>query len=258
MSVLPSPIFQRLEADLWEATAHARGPFTGVHGGSVAALLSTAMEEAAPGYQPLAFRSEFLRPTPLGQPLRLRVATLQTGRRIAVLDATLEAEGRVTARASLTLAMAVELPNLTRDHDPAPHAVPARPEELPTRPAPAAHGAPWIMDVMDRRIAPDGAFWFRWGVPLLAGEEASAHALALGPADFAHGLARPGFPGASPVAGFPNCDMAVHVDRQPRGEWLGVLPYTRWRRNGLGIGGGTLLDCDGAFGQVAMGVVLLP
>jgi hypothetical protein len=50
----------------------------------------------------------------------------------------------------------------------------------------------------------------------------------------------------------------VHFARAPRGPWIGVRPAARWRRSGLGLGYGDLLDLDGSFGRVAMGVVLIP
>ena len=255
----PMPIFERLDAGTWRATAHARGPFAGVHGGSVAGLMAAAMEAAAPpGFRSLAFRADFLRPTPVGAPLRLRVAPVQSGRRLAVLDATVEAEGRTTARGTLTLASEVPVPALTEDFASRAGGPIGDPRHLPERAAPAPHGEAWIMDVMDRRLAPDGTAWFRWRVPLLADEAGSPCVAALGPADFAHGIARPGFPGPSPVPAFPNADLTVHFDRAPRGDWIGVRPTSRWRRTGMGIGFGDLVDPDGPFGRVAMGVVLIP
>lgn len=253
----PTPIFERLDDHTWRATAHARGPFNGVHGGSVAGLMAAAMEAALPPeFRPLAFRADFLKPTPVGVPVRLRIAPVQCGRRLAVLDAEVTAEGRTTARGSLTLASEVPVPALVEHAATAPPV--DDPERLPDRTAPAAHGEAWIMEVMSRRLAPDGTAWFRWRVPLLEGIAHSPYVAALGPADFAHGIARPGFPGPSPVPGYPNCDLAVHFDRAPRGEWIGVRPATRWRRTGVGIGFGDLVDLHGPFGRVAMGVILVP
>ncbi|WP_431303329.1 acyl-CoA thioesterase domain-containing protein [Sediminicoccus sp. BL-A-41-H5] len=254
------PIFEALEPGIWRATPLARGPFAGVHGGSVAGLMAAAIEAsagAASGARALSFRADFLRPTPIGVPLLVTVTPVQAGRRLSLLDATVTAEGRLTARCSMTLATEMEVTALAEDFctetpPPAPD-----PESLPLRPGTAAHGGPWIMDVLQGRRAPDGAVWFRWSVPLLPGG-VSPFVAALGPADFAHGLARPGQPGPSPVPAFPNADLSVQFDRAPRGDWIGVRPFTRWRRQGLGIGYGDLLDLDGAFGRVGMGVVLVP
>lgn len=254
------PIFEALEPGTWRATPAARGPFVGVHGGSVAGLMAAAIEasvDAASGARALSFRADFLRPTPVGVPLVVNVTPVQAGRRLSLLDATLAAEGRLTARCSMTLATEMEVTALAEDFctetpRPAPD-----PESLQPRAVKAAHGGPWIMDVLQGRIAPDGVVWFRWTVPLLPGG-VSPFVAALGPADFAHGLARPGLPGPSPVPGYPNSDLSVQFDRAPRGDWIGVRAFTRWRRQGLGIGYGDLLDLDGAFGRVGMGVVLVP
>lgn len=255
----PTPIFERLDDHSWRATPHARGPFVGVHGGSIAGLMAAAMEAAvAPEFQPLAFRADFLKPTPVGVPLRLRITPVQSGRRLAVLDAEVMAEGRTTARASLTLATEVPVPALAENAAAGTASPTGDPEALPDQHSPAAHGAAWIMEVMNRRLAPDGTAWFRWRAPLLEGAANSTYVAALGPADFAHGIGRPGFPGPSPVPGYPNSDLAVHFDRAPRGDWIGVRPATRWRRTGVGIGFGDLVDLDGPFGRVVMGVILVP
>ena len=257
------PIFEALGDGTWRAAPHAAGPFAGVQGGAVAGLMAQAIEAAAPpGFHPLSFRADFLRPTPLGETLRVAVAPVQAGRRIALFDATIAAGGRITARCTLTLASEVPVPALPEDHlteaaPPAPDLSGSGLAALPRRGAPAPHGGPWLMDALDIRLAPDGSAWFRWLAPLLPGGHSPLLA-ALAPADFAHGLARPGAPGPSPVPGFPNSDLSVQLDRLPRGDWIGVRPRIRWRRTGLGIGYGDLCDLDGAFGRVAMGVVLVP
>ncbi len=251
-------IFEALQPGTWRATPLARGPFAGVHGGSVAGLMAAAIEtQALPGARALSLRADFLRPTPVGVPLVVRVTPVQVGRRLSVFDATIAAEGRLTARCTLTMGVEIEVAALAEDFcsETAPPA--ADPQTLPRRSGHAAHGGPWIMDVLEGRRAPDSTVWFRWGVPLLP-NGVSPFVAALGPADFAHGLARPGQPGPSPVPAFPNSDLSVQFDRAPRGEWIGVSAFTRWRRQGLGIGYGDLLDLDGAFGRVGMGVVLVP
>lgn len=253
------PVVEPLGEGAWRAGPRARGPFAGVQGGVVAGLMLAEVERAAPpGFRPLALRADLLRPVPLGASIEVRVTPVQAGRRLAVFDALLEVEGQVKARCAVTLASAVAVPALAAaEHvsDPLPPA--PDPEVLSPRTVRAPHGEAWLMDVVDPRLGPDGSVWFRWRAPMLPGA-VSAFVAALGPADFAHGLARPGLPGPSPVPGFPNADLTVHFDRAPRGPWIGVRPATRWRRDGLGIGHGDLVDREGSFGRVAMGVVLIP
>ena len=251
------PLLERLEPGHWRAGGLARGPFAGAQGGVVAALMAAEIEAVAPaGFRPLALRADLLKPVPLDTPLRVQVMPVQAGRRVAVFDAVLETDGQLKARCTMTLASEVEMPGLAADYasDPLPPA--ADPESLPPRSVRPPQGGAWLMDVLQPRLAPDGSVWFRWQAPLLLG--ASAFTAALAPADFAHGLARPGLPGPAPAAGFPNPDLTVHFARAPRGPWIGVRPAARWRRSGLGLGYGGLLDLDGSFGRVAMGVVLIP
>ncbi|MBK1659873.1 acyl-CoA thioesterase domain-containing protein [Paracraurococcus ruber] len=252
------PLLERLDEGLWRASDHARGPFAGVQGGIVAALMATEIEAVAPAaFRPLAVRADLLKPVPPDVPLRIRVAPVQAGRRIAVFDATLEAAGQLKARCALTLASEVAVPGLATDHESHPAAAPAiDPMDLPPRSVRAPEGGAWLMDVLQPRLAPDGSVWFRWQAPMLPG--VSAFTAALPPADFAHGLARAGLPGPAPVAGFPNPDLTVHFARPPQGPWIGVRPAARWQRSGLGLRHGDLLDRGGAFGRVAMGVVLIP
>lgn len=247
----------RLGPGLWRGGPFARGPFAGMQGGLVAAAMAAEIEAIAPaGFHPMVTRADLLRPVPLGTPLQVRVTPVQTGRRLAVFDAVLEADGQLKARCSMTLARDVPVPVLQADYvsDPPPPAI--DPTTLPPRGVRPAQGGAWLMDVLDARIAPDRSVWFRWLAPWPGG--ASAFTAALAPADFAHGLARPGLPGPPPIQGFPNPDLTVHFVRAPRGEWVGVRPATRWQTNGVGMGHGDLVDMDGSFGRVAMGVVLIP
>jgi acyl-coenzyme A thioesterase PaaI-like protein len=226
-----APVFEALEPGTWRATPLARGPFAGVHGGSVAGLMAAAIEAsagAASGARALSLRADFLRPTPVGVPLVLSVTPVQVGRRLLLLDATVVAEGRLTARCSMTLATEMEVTALAEDFCTETPPPPPDPESLPLRPGTAAHGGPWIMDVLQGRRAPDGAVWFRWSVPLIPGG-VSPFVAALGPADFAHGLARPGQPGPSPVpAAHEACSSTSEAWLGWRCRWTLSGPILRW------------------------------
>lgn len=250
-------VIEALGGGRWQPGPFARGPFNGVHGGVVTSMMAAEMERAAPdGLRPLSVRTDFLRPTPLGCPLQVSVQPVRVGRRVALFDATLSAEGEITARCSMTFVGETPISTLEADYasDAPPPAI--DPEALPPRVSSASHGLPWLLDVLDPRAAPDGAVWFRWKMPLFP--RASAFLAALSPADTIHGMARPGLPGPPPVAGYPNVDLSVHFTRAPEGEWIGVRPVTRWLASGAGLGFGDLVDRAGAFGHGAMGVVLLP
>ncbi|MFI4935890.1 MAG: hypothetical protein ACHP7N_14815 [Caulobacterales bacterium] len=77
----------------------------------------------------------------------------------------------------------------------------------------------------------------------------------LGPADWAHGLARP----LTGVAADPNPNLTVHLLSPPRGAWIGIDAATQWApERGAGVGRAALLDQWGEIGCVSMSVALSP
>ena len=253
-----APLIRR-EGGAWFACPQASGPFTGLQGGAVAAIMAAEIERAAPAdFQPLSLRVEFLRRAPTGRALQVEAHALQCGQRVAVFDARLSCDGLLHARAQMTLAARAPNPRLTEPFESHPRGQPfADPETGLRREAQSPHGGPWLMDSLDGRISGDGLFWFRWKRPLLPPEFQSPFTSLLPPADWAHGIARPGFPGPPPARGWPNLDLTVHTVRMPTGAWIGLRPEGHWTTEGLAIGGGELVDQAGAFGRVAMGVAVL-
>ncbi|MCW5747679.1 MAG: thioesterase family protein [Alphaproteobacteria bacterium] len=231
----------------------AAGPFAGLQGGAVAGLLTGEIEAqaAARGWGiGLSSSAWFLRPTPMAA-LRTELRVVRAGGRISVIDNTLWADGDPDPCATVRVTLARERPI-----DVALPACDARAAADPARLAPrktaAPHGRPWFMDAMDVRPG-DGVVWFRMTTPVVEG--AGPLAIALGPADWAHGLARP----VSNVVADPNPNLTVHLARPPRGDWLGVRAATQWQPvRGLGVGSGALLDVDGEVGCVSMAVALTP
>ncbi|MFN9161098.1 MAG: acyl-CoA thioesterase domain-containing protein [Alphaproteobacteria bacterium] len=252
-----APLLRRA-GDTWIACAEASGPFTGLQGGAIAAILAAEIERVAPNdARPVSLRVEFLRRVPLESELHVEVAALQRGRRVAVFEASVLSGGRRCARAQMTLAAPAPNYRLTEPFESHPRTAPfADPETGIGRKPRAPHGGPWLMDSLDGRISGDGVFWFRWNRPLLPPEFQSPFTSLLPPADWAHGIARPGFPGPPPASAWPNLDLTVHTVRMPTGAWIGLRPEGHWTTDGLAIGGGELVDQAGAFGRVAMGVAV--
>ncbi|HVM99314.1 MAG TPA: acyl-CoA thioesterase domain-containing protein [Caulobacteraceae bacterium] len=250
------PIFERDEdADSWRPTPLARGPFAGLQGGAVAALLTAEAERCAAlaGYSAgVGVSAWFLRPAP-DQPLRTRTSMLHARGRMAVVDAMLSAPdddaplavARVTFLAERDLsALAPASPNGAPSLDPA---------TLPERRRAAPHGGRWMMDAMEARLGPDGAGWFKLRTPPVAG--AGPLASVLPAADWAHGLARP----AERVFADPNPTLNVQLLRPPASGWVGVRAATHWRPEvGAGFGAASLVDEFGVIGAVSMAVALTP
>ncbi len=97
------PAFYVAEGDAFAATEATQGPWSPdlQHGGPVAALLTRALEEAAPEGGHLArVAVDLLRPVPVAA-VRTSVRVLRPGRSVALLEAELHAaEGPVRARAT--------------------------------------------------------------------------------------------------------------------------------------------------------------
>lgn len=247
----PRYVFERPSPETFQPSKYAAGPYAGLQGGAIAAIAATTMEsKAPPGFAPLSFHIEFLRPAPL-ELLRVHTETLHTGRRVHRYTATVSAtHPRPVAVAQATMTLILAEP-ITRLDPPTP--VPDLPPATAAPYKRATRPHPWMMDIFDA-VAHDDTTWFRWRCPLAPGATAFAHLL--GPADWAHGIPITAHRDRSPVTGWPNINMSVQVARLPVGDWLGMRAYTVWDRRGAACGGARLLDAAGELGDVAMGVVL--
>jgi len=248
-------VFERdPQSGLYTPSSLAAGPFAGLQGGAVAGLLTAEVEALAceRGWGAgLSAAAWFFRPAPKTR-LRTELSVVRAGGRVSVVDNTLWAEGDAdpcaTVRVTLARERAIDVTLPARGDD-RPAADPTR---LPVRKTAAPHGGPWFMDAMEVRPG-DDVVWFRMTAEVVAG--AGPLATVLGPADWAHGIARPVWN----VVADPNPNLTVHLSRPPRGGWIGVRPVTRWEpARGLGMGSGALLDVEGEIGCVSMAVALTP
>lgn len=241
------------EPGIWHPTALARGPFAGLQGGAIAGLMTGEIEGLAAqrGWGAAVSASVwFLRPVPMAR-LRTEITVIRDGGRLSVVDSKVwgEADDQPCALARVTLAVArpIEVAGYA-----APDLRPANPLDHPVSVRAAPHGGRWFMDAMEARVAP-GTSWFRLKHDVIPG--AGPLARVLGPADWAHGIARP----VSGVVADPNSNLHVHLARPPGGDWIGVEPQTHWQPDqGNGMGAGLLHDQAGVIGRVSMSVALTP
>lgn len=247
-------IFEPLgQPNHWQPSPLAAGPFTGLQGGAVASLLTAEIEaisEIRNWGTAISVTAWFLRPTPMAR-LRTQLSVLSEGGRISVVDNSLwPVDGEqpcATVRVTLSRQRAIDVPGFVEEA-----ADTIEPGQLPLLVSRAVQGRPWFMDAMEARGTRECA-WFRLKHPIIDG--AGPLSSILGPADWAHGIARP----IHDVVADPNPNLTVQLFRRPRGEWVGVRPQTRWKPGtGVGVGSGTLLDACGVIGAVSMSVVLVP
>lgn len=242
------PAFKKHESNSWISCPEAQGPFQGLHGGALAGLMISELEQMAAQLDlglAVSASVEFLRPTRSGV-LRTDPCIVRQGRRTSFLSNHVQVGKDCTAQASVCfvhpIAMhCIEQPQITLHN-------PSSLLKLPS--LKSIHGGPWMMDNFEVRKSDKGIIWFRYTDEIVDGMTPMARVL--GAADWTHGLDRPN----KPRLADPNINLNVVLARHPSGDHIGIQPDTTWTPNGIGMGDGRLLDEYGPFGRVTMSVVL--
>jgi acyl-coenzyme A thioesterase PaaI-like protein len=269
-----------------QPTAHARGPWDprALHGGAPAALITSAFERMEPGSQLRIARLgfEFLRPIPLA-PLTLTTRIVRPGRRVQELAAELRTVppdggadpssggGQVVCRASALRVQEVSAAaaaaasasatagsgaRLQYEAMPAPEtATPVR-FSLDGSDEPGFAGTSMEMRWLDDSYAlGPGRVWMRLRHPLLAGWELTPMARLAATADFGNGVGA-----ALPFERFLfiNADLTIHLQRQPRGEWIGLDAHTLLCDGGTGLAESVIHDEHGPVGRAFQTLVVEP
>jgi len=282
------------EGDRVTATAHGRGPWDpqALHGGAPAALLAAAFEQmpAAPQLSIARLDFAFLRPIPF-LPMRLSTRLVRSGRRVQELAGELTVaadgggeagasgaearpggqatagDGEVVCRASALRVLRV------------PEGVPRARDEAggddgarAALPGPqSATGATFSLDGTDDASFATTAMemrwlseplalgpaqvWMRLRRPLIAGQPTPPLARLAAVADFGNGVSA-----TLPFERFLfiNADLTIHLQRPPRGEWIGLDARTFVDGGGTGLAESVLHDEHGALGRAFQTLVVQP
>jgi Acyl-CoA thioesterase C-terminal domain/Acyl-CoA thioesterase N-terminal domain len=268
-------------------TGHARGPWDprALHGGAPAALMTAAFERMRPGAELRIARLgfEFLRPIPLA-PLKLSTRIVRPGRRVQELAGELTAPcggdggdgdgAQIVCRASALRVQEVPAGIPASDEQPAG----ASSAQGAERDAPGAMGTPadgtavrfsldgsrepsFAASAMEMRWLDDpwtlgpARVWMRLRHPLLPGEELTPLARLAASADFGNGVSA-----ALPFERFLfiNADLSIHLQRPPRGEWIGLQARTLLHGGGTGLAESVLHDVHGPVGRAFQTLVVQP
>jgi Acyl-CoA thioesterase C-terminal domain/Acyl-CoA thioesterase N-terminal domain len=248
--------FEPAGSDTFAATAATVGPWSPAaqHGGPPSALAARVMAafEPAPGQRLASVAVDILRPVPVGK-LTARTRTVRPGRRVALVETVLEADGQEVLHAR---GWKIQLAAVPATSAPAPPPVP---------PAGGPSGMTWegygtAMEwryVSGAGLAEPGpsAVWMRPLIPLLPGEDISPMSRALLCGDSGSGV--------SSVLDvrdylFINVNMNVMLHRDPGGEWLLLDAVTAIGPDGTGVAASTLSDPAGPVGQVAQTLLVAP
>jgi hypothetical protein len=247
-------------------TEHARGPWDprALHGGAPAALMTAAFERTEPGSElPIArLGFELLRPVPFA-PLELSIRIVRAGRRVQELAGELRCGEDLICRANalrvkeVPADLPVEPPAASVDGQmPGPEDGKAVRFALddPDRASFAASGMEmrWLDD--PRALGP-ARVWMRLRHTLVPGEPFTPLARLAATADFGNGVSA-----ALPFDRFLfiNAELTIHLQRQPRGEWIGLDARTLLHGGGTGLAESVLHDVHGAVGRAFQTLVVEP
>jgi hypothetical protein len=249
------------EGERFMPTEHARGPWDerALHGGAAAALMSAVFERMEPGAElPIARLSfELLRPIPFA-PLSISTRVLRAGRRVQELAGELHCGEELICRASALRVQPV--PDDLPADAPADEAMPGPASGTPVRFAlDQTDRVSFAASAMEMRWLEDpwtlgpGRVWMRLRHPLLAGDTLTALARLAATADFGNGVSA-----ALPFEGFLfiNADLTIHLQRPPRGEWIGLDARTLLHGGGTGLAESVLHDVHGPVGRAFQTLVV--
>ena len=236
--------------------ALTRGPWSpkAQHGGPPAALLGRALERCEPRDDTRIARATFdiLRPVPVG-PLAVEARMARPGRRVAMLHATLTADGVEVMRAQAWRIRTVPLDLTATDLAATSDAAIPPPETgdassaYPSTEDVGYHTAmEWRFISGDWQSVGPSVVWLRMQVPLVAGEEQSPLQRVLVAADCGSGV--------SAAVDFHthvyiNPDLTVALHRDPVGEWIALDAATSLSSDGIGLASTAIADREGVIGR---------
>jgi len=255
----PAAIFER-DGERLVPQLLAQGPWNPkhLHGGPVCGVLARAIEacESPVPMRVARMTVEMTRAVPM-EPFLVHAEVTRAGRRIQQIDARIEAEGTILARAT-----ALRMRIADRDADaaiPAPEPVPDRSEPPPGVPhtrMPFLPGFIRAIDFLRSRVPVQGeigVIWSRLRVPLVVGEPATPFVRLATLCDFASGAGN-----ALDFARYTaiNPDLSLHVLREPRGEWIGIAARSAIEPDGVGQSHATLFDDEGPIARALVSLLI--
>ncbi len=241
------------EGERFVPTPLTRGPWSAEsqHAGPPAALIARGIERlpGGTGLRVARFVVDILRPIPVA-PLLASARVVREGRRVRFVEAALATGGVEIARGA-AWQIRVE-PDATATVG-LGDSVPFRgPDGLAEQPAYDPGWEPNYFTAMDLRFAHGSVFelgpavcWFRQRIPLVQGEAASPLCRAIVAGDSGNGISAV-LPFRDHL--FANIDLALHLAREPAGEWVCLDARTRVTSDGVGYTESGLWDEAGRIG----------
>lgn len=255
-----SAFYLPLGENRYQPTGHTAGPWTAdaQHFGPPSALLVRALEglPAERTGELARVTVEILGPAPLTE-LTVAAHVERPGRSVELLVAELRAGGRVVARASAWRMASTDTSAVAT--------LPGNDWPKPDECEPAGWPDDWLrgyLMAVDWRVVSGAvttpgpaALWARQRVALVDGEEPSPLQRLFAVADSGNGASN-----LLDARGwwFINSELTVHLQRAPRGEWIGLDAVTTLGPAGVGTATSTLRDLDGPAARGAQALLVRP
>jgi hypothetical protein len=262
--------FFRADGDTLVPAAFATSPWGPVlHGRLIGGLTARAAEQARAELPEMIcsrLTIDMFRSVPLA-PVAVTTRQVRAGRRIAVLEVTIDQDGGPVGQGKVLLLRRSQQPAGTFRPPPAwdaprpphlgpPHLGPAHlgPAHLgPEQPAAVGRWAPsWEMWRVGGAMS-DG-LWIRDTHPLITGEPLTPLVRLAMAADLSSPVSNYSTGGLS----FINADYTVYLGREPEGEYVGIQPSGHISERGVAAGHCVLHDLRGPVGFVTTAAVANP
>lgn len=239
--------------------AFATSPWGPVlHGRLIGGLVGRAAEQARatdPELRCGRLTVDLFRVVPLA-PVSITARSVRAGRRIVVLDVTVEQDGEPVGQGRAVLLRGSEQPDGTFRPPPPPWDVKTPVELGPPRSYSGRRWAPpWeSWPVGDTGGGLSDGLWIRDIHPLITGEPLTPLVRLAMAADLASPVTNFSDRGLS----FINADYTVYLGREPRDEYVGVEPAWHISEHGVAAGHCVAHDLDGPVGFVSTTAVANP
>jgi acyl-coenzyme A thioesterase PaaI-like protein len=250
--------FFRADGDSLVPAVFATSPWGQVvHGRLIGGLTARAAEQArsaAPELICSRLTIDLFRSVPLA-PVRVTTRSIRAGRRIAVLEVTVEQDDVPVGQGRALLLRRSEQPSGTFRPTPAWDAQ-TPPQLGPPQSSSARHWtAPWQSWHVGGAAGPlTEGLWIRDIHPLITGERLTPLVRLAMAADLASPVSNYSTHGLS----FINADYTVYLGRDPEGEYVGIQPSGHISDRGVAAGQCVLHDLRGPVGFVTTAAVANP
>jgi Thioesterase-like superfamily len=250
--------FFRADGETLIPASFATSPWGEVlHGRLIGGLTARAAEQARaadPGLACSRLTIDMFRSVPLA-PVTVSTRPVRTGRRIAVLEVTVEQDGVPVGQGRALLLRRSGQPDGTFRPAPAWDA-PTPPQLGPPQSAAAMR---WTPPWQSWRAGRGGSglsdgVWLRETHPLITGEQLTPLVRLAMAADLASPVSNSSDRGLS----FINADYTVYLGREPQGEYIGIQPSSHISEGGVAAGHCVVHDLRGPAGYVTVAAVANP